>query len=72
MGVVWCDFVRFSFHKTAHCIAQCGVVHYHLWCGVVHYHFWCGVITPFWEWFWSIWMRTCSLRNLVNAPSSNY
>ena len=47
MGVVWCDFVRFSFHKTAHCIAQCGVVHYHLWCGVVHYHFWCGVITPF-------------------------
>ena len=31
MGTEWCDFVQFSYRKIAHCTAQYGAVHYHLW-----------------------------------------
>ena len=31
MSMKWCDFVQFSYHKTAHSTARCGTIHYHLW-----------------------------------------
>ena len=31
MSTKGCDFVQYSYHKTAHCTTQYDAVHCHLW-----------------------------------------
>ena len=50
-------------------LSQNRTQHHTMRCGMVYYQLQCGAVTSFCGQYWSIWMQSCGLSNLVNSPT---